>query len=168
MKTSHRSAATASKLFASVGVWCAVVAMLTELTAVQASDMAAAPDDRADSVGHWTVISVEWDGKPVDPELLAMLGVDYRADGSWSVLFKKLPIAQGTSTSNQDRSPKTFEMVTHGSEGVMPSRYTGIYRLHGDTRVLCMVREGRPRPTEFSAPKRSGRMLVTLKRSGNP
>jgi uncharacterized protein (TIGR03067 family) len=167
MKTSHHSAATAAKLLAGVGLWCVAFATLTGSAPVRASDGPAAADDRAESVGHWTVVSVEWDGKPVDPELLAMLGVQYAADGSWSVLFKKFPVAQGTSTSDQDHSPKSFEMVTHGSEGVQPIRYTGIYRVHGDTRVLCIVRDGRPRPTEFSAPKRSGRMLVTLKRKGD-
>jgi uncharacterized protein (TIGR03067 family) len=126
------------------------------------------PDDREISVGRWEVVSVESNGKPVDPELLAMLQVIYRPDGSWAVLFKRLPVAEGTSTYRQDESPKTFEMATLGSESIKPSRYTGIYKHDGDTRVLCLAPDGKPRPDEFTAPKRSHRTLVTLKRASEP
>lgn len=122
-------------------------------------------DDREVSAGHWEVAAVEREGKPMDQEWLARLRVVYQADGSWGVFLRRFPIAQGTSTNRQDVTPKTFEMATLGSEGVAPSRFHGIYRLDGDTRTLCVVREGTPRPDEFSAPHNSGRMLVTLRRA---
>ena len=124
-----------------------------------------AADDRVASVGRWDVVSVEWDGRPVDQEFLAMFQVAYHADGSWAVLFKTLEVARGTSTNHPAESPKTFEMTPLGREGIEPSRYSGIYRLDGDTRVLCVVRHGKPRPDEFAAPRRSDRMLVTLRRA---
>ena len=127
----------------------------------------AAPDDRAMSAGRWGVVAVEWNGTPVDPEWLARLQVAYQADGSWAVYLKRMPVAEGRSTIRQDVSPKTFAMETLGSEGIKPSRFHGIYRLDGDVRVLCIVREGAPRPDDFSAPRNSNRMLVTLKRSGD-
>jgi len=164
MTTRERSAATTVKCPTTLGIWCVVFVAFVSSTSAEPPAHAPGLDDRAASAGHWAVVSVEWEGKPVDPEFLAMLRVDYQADGSWSVLFKKLPVAQGTSKSHQDQSPKTFEMATLGSEGIQPSRYVGIYRLDGDTRVLCIVREGKPRPDAFAAPSRSGRMLVTLKR----
>jgi uncharacterized protein (TIGR03067 family) len=143
------------------GLLCAVV-----LAAMgQPPGSRAAADDRAISVGRWEVMSVEWNGRPVDAEILAMLRVDFQADGSWSVLFKSIPVVQGKSSNRQDVSPKTFEIETLGSEGIKPSRYTGIYRLDGDTRVLCMAPDGEPRPDEFAAPRHSGRMLVTLSRA---
>jgi uncharacterized protein (TIGR03067 family) len=137
--------------------------------AIMAPSYAQAPippvsDDRAISAGRWAVVSVEWDGKFVDPEFLALLQVTYRADGSWAVLFKSVTVAEGKSTNRQDDSPRTFEMETLGSKGIKPTRYWGIYRLDVDTRVLCIAPAGRPRPDQFKAPKRSGRMLVTLKR----
>jgi uncharacterized protein (TIGR03067 family) len=132
----------------------------------QERDAAPLPDDRARSAGRWRVAAVEWDGKPVDDTLLSLLQVDYRADGSWSVFFKSIPVAEGTSVNHADESPKTFEMATHGSDGVEPRRYAGIYRIDGDTRVLCIVPDGQRRPTDFSAPRRTGRMLVTLRRAG--
>lgn len=125
---------------------------------------ATAPDDQVASVGRWDVVAVEWDGRPVDQEWLARLHVAYRADGSWAVFLKRMPVAEGVSTIHQDVTPRTFEMQTLGSEGIQPSRFHGIYRLDGDTRVLCITREGTPRPDTFTAPPRSNRMLVTLRR----
>lgn len=100
--------------------------------------------------------------------MLARLQVVFRADGSWVVLLRRIPVAEGKSTNQQDESPKTFEMETLGSESIKPSRFRGIYRLDGDTRVFCIVPDGKPRPDEFSAPRHSDRMLVTLKRAKKP
>ena len=147
------------------GVWWVAFAAVMAPAYSQAPHNPPAQDDRQISLGRWDVVSVEWDGKPVDPGFLAMLQVAYQADGSWTVLFKNRSVAQGTSTSHQDESPKTFEMGTLGSDGIVPRRYTGIYRLDGDSRVLCIVPAGKPRPDDFTAPKRSGRMLVSLRRA---
>ncbi|MFM7138514.1 MAG: TIGR03067 domain-containing protein [Planctomycetota bacterium] len=124
----------------------------------------AAADDQAISTGAWEVVAVEWDGTPVDPEWLARLRVAYEADGAWIVFLKRLPVAAGTSRIRQDTNPKSFEMQTLGSEGIKPSRFHGIYRLDGDTRLLCIVREGTPLPDTFAAPRHSNRMLVTMSR----
>ena len=154
-----------AKPIASTRLLCVILAALAGPASAQPPATAQVSDDRAISAGHWDVVAVEWDGKPVDAELLSMLQVTYQHDGAWSVLFKRIPVAQGKSTNHQDETPKTFEMQTLGSQGVPANRYTGIYRLDGDTRVLCLVPEGKPRPDEFSAPRRTGRMLVTLRRA---
>ena len=143
-----------------------IATALVALAAGSASPEGAPPDDRALSAGRWTVVAVEWDGIPVTQEWLARLHVVYEADGSWAVLLRRIPVAEGRSTIRQDVLPKTFEMETLGSEGIKPSHYHGIYRLEGDVRVLCIVREGAPRPDDFAAPRGSNRMLVTLKRAG--
>jgi uncharacterized protein (TIGR03067 family) len=150
---------------AAVSAWILMAAVATGFPApARPMDATAAADDRALSAGIWTVAAVEWDGKPVDPELIKLLQVHFRADGSWAVLFRNRPVAEGRSTHRQDTSPKTFEMETLGSERIEPSRYTGIYRLDGDKSTLCIAPAARPRPDDFTAPKRSGRMLVTLER----
>lgn len=159
-------ATTAHRLVA-IGILVAALSSVAPADS-QAADTSRVADDRAISVGHWDVVAVEWDGTPVDQELLSRLQVVFRADGSWAVLLRRMPVAEGTSTNRQDESPKTFDMETLGSEGIEPSRYRGIYRLDGDTRVFCLVRDGQPRPDEFSAPKHSDRMLVTLRRSRQP
>jgi uncharacterized protein (TIGR03067 family) len=143
----------------------AVASALVPLATGPASRAAGGPDDRAISAGRWNVVAVEWDGSHLDEAWLARLQVVYHADGSWAVLLRRIPVVEGRSTIRQDVSPKTFEMETVGSEGIEPTRYTGIYRIDGDTRVLCIVREGTPQPDEFSAPRHSQRMLVTLKRA---
>ena len=114
------------------------------------------------------MVAVEWNGSHVDPELLSMFKVVFRPDGTWAVLFKRMPAAEGRSTNHPDQSPKTFEMETLGSEGIKPKRFKGIYRIDGEIRVLCIAPDGEPRPEEFSAPKMSGRMLVTLRRMPQP
>jgi uncharacterized protein (TIGR03067 family) len=129
------------------------------------SGEAPAPDDQKASVGRWDVVAVEWDGTPADPEWLARLQVAYEADGSWAVFLKRMPVAEGRSTSRPDVTPKTFEMQTLGSEGIEPTRFHGIYRLDGDSRMLCIARVGTPRPDTFTAPRGSNRMLVTLRRA---
>lgn len=158
-----RSAAIAHR----IAILCSAPAAWLALTAI-ACDQAPVADDRASSAGRWEIASVEWDGKPVDPEFLALLHVMYAADGSWAVLFRSVPVAEGTSTNHQEQSPSTFEMETLGSEGIKPRRYRGIYRLEGDTRVLCIAAATKPHPDQFTAPRRSGRMLVTLKRTPVP
>lgn len=59
-------------------------------------------------------------------------------------------------------------METLGSEGIKPRRYSGIYKIDGDRRVLCIAPAEEPRPDEFSAPSLSNRMLVTLNRVSKP
>lgn len=144
-----------------------IVLPLVIVAGVSAADREAVPDDRELSAGVWNVAAAEWEGNPVDPEWLARLRVLYRPDGSWTVFLRRAVVAEGRSTHRQDVTPKTFEMETLGSEGIPPSRYSGIYRLEGDTRTLCIVRAGTARPDEFAAPRRSGRMLVILKRAQN-
>lgn len=145
-----------------LAVLCAAPVWLAVMAPAYARTPAA--DDRSISAGRWAIVAVEWDGRPMDPEFLSLLHVTYAADGSWAVMFRSIPVAEGTSTNHENLSPKTFEMETLGSEGIQPTRFWGIYRIEGDTRVLCIVAAGKPRPDGFVAPKRSGRMLVTLKR----
>jgi len=146
------------------------IVVAAALTAILPGDgprggASAPPDDRDLSAGRWNVAAVEWDGRAVDPEWLARLLVVYRPDGSWAVFLRRIPVAEGTSTNRQDVSPKTFEMRTLGSERIEPRRFRGIYRIEGDTRTLCIVRDGTPMPDGFTAPRGSRRMLVTLTRA---
>lgn len=156
---SHRAVFQNLSLGASVGLACVT------LVSAACGQEQRVPDDRAISAGRWSVAAVEWDGRPVDGQFLAHLQVEYRGDGSWAVLFKGLAVAEGTSVIHPDTSPKSFEMATLGSEGVAPSRYAGIYRIEGDVRVLCIASARERHPADFSAPRRSGRMLVTLRRA---
>lgn len=144
------------------------VVLWAMLASAAESSAAAAGDDRTVSVGLWDVVAVEMNGREFDRELVTLLRVDFRADGRWSVLFRSLPLVDGTSTNDQTADPKTFEVETLARPPAKPARYVGIYRFEGDARRLCFVEEGRPRPDTFTAPAGSGRLLVKLARAARP
>jgi uncharacterized protein (TIGR03067 family) len=146
-----------------LAVWASLPAFLL---ATSLAPVSSSPDDRAASVGSWDVVAVVMNGRPVVPEITSMLQIAYREDGSWTVFFKGMAVGEGTSENDPDSSPKTFEMQTLGGTKTPPRKYSGIYKLEGDTRQLCFVIAGVPRPDEFRAPRGSGRILVTLKRAG--
>jgi uncharacterized protein (TIGR03067 family) len=99
-----------------------------------------------------------------------MLAVVYAADGRWRVLFKSIPVAEGTSSNDPTTTPKSFVMQTLGpANGSRPGdRYVGIYELEGESRRFCFVPADRPRPGEFTSGRGSGRILVTLERPRPP
>lgn len=138
---------------------------LAALTACLVSFASATADDRAASVGVWKVVAVEMGGRQIDADFISRFQVAYRDDGSWEVFFKRLLVGAGASRNDEDASPKTFEMEVAGAAPTNPARYVGIYRVEGNTRQLCFVPDGRPRPDTFAAPRGSGRILVTLKRA---
>lgn len=121
-------------------------------------------DDRAASAGRWRIVSAELNGRQVDPGFTALLSVVYAADGTWTVFFKTLPVAEGTSNVNQAADPKTFEMTTLGSHASAGRRYRGIYEMRGGSRRMCFVPADRPRPTDFSTAPASERLLVSIER----
>ena len=145
-----------------LALWASLLAIVLAGSLARASS---SPDDRAASAGSWDVVAVVMSGRPVDPKIASMLQVAYREDGSWTVLFKGLAVGEGTSVNDAETSPKTFEMQTLGGTKTPPRKYSGIYRLEGDTRQLCFVIAGQPRPDDFTSPRGSGRILVKLKRA---
>ena len=143
------------------------LALVGDTRAPAASPDAEAPQgDPAVSAGRWRIVAVELSGKPVEPEIVSMLSIVYDADGGWTVLFKNIPVAEGTSTVDQATDPKSFEMKTLGSPaGNMPGRsYSGIYEMKGNRRRLCFVPAGKPRPAVFASARRTEQILVTLER----
>jgi uncharacterized protein (TIGR03067 family) len=153
----------AMRLVLAGGVW-ATLALIDARADPQPPAIAVA-DDRAASAGVWDVVKVEMNGKRLDDEFVAMLKIAYQSDGAWTVLFKGLVVGEGRSQNDPDTNPKTFEMETRGGTKTKPRRYTGIYRIEGDSRELCFVSDGMPRPDDFTAPRKSGRILVTLRRT---
>lgn len=132
--------------------------------AVSVAVASAADGDIATSAGRWHVIRVEVNGRLVDQEFTDMLAIDYAADGSWVVLFKGLPVGEGTSTVDEAAQPKAFEMETRGTAGKRGRRYIGIYDVEADTRRLCFVSADRQRPREFRSTPVGGEMLVMMRR----
>jgi len=147
--------------FASPSLLC-LHAMLLSAAGVFGAD--GLEDDRAVSAGRWRIVSAELNGRPVDPGFTAPLSVVYAADGTWTVFFKTLPVAEGTSSVDQAADPKTFELTTLGSNASPGRRYRGIYEMRGGSRRICFVPAERPRPTDFSTAPASERLLVSIER----
>ena len=122
------------------------------------------PDDRAASVGRWRVVAVTMNGRELDPDLTAMLSSAYAADGTWRLFFRSLVVAEGVSSNHPDTVPASFEMRTLGHPPDDGRAYWGIYEMTADRRRLCFAAADQPRPTEFSAPRASGRTLVEFER----
>lgn len=151
------------RLVVAGGAWATLA--LIDARADSRSPAIAVADDRAASTGVWDVVTVEMNGRRLEDEFVAMLKIAYQADGAWTVLFKGLVVGEGRSQNDPNTNPKTFEMETRGGRKTKPRRYTGIYRMEGDSRQLCFVSDGMPRPDDFTAPRKSGRILVTLRRT---
>ena len=114
--------------------------------------------------------------KPTDPP-----------SGEWEVLkwelngLVQVEHKYGKSNTTIRFEPKKWVVVDHGFAGrgeraeyykngeifeidLPDSGKRGIWKVDGDTLLLCFGRPGADRPTEFTAPKDSKRSLWTLRR----
>jgi len=121
-------------------------------------------DDRAHSAGRWRIVTAAINGREVDRDITSLLSVTYAPDGRWGVLFKNIPVAEGTSVIDATSEPRSFRMDTRGGTGSPARAYRGIYELRGDSRRICFVPAGAPVPTEFSSPRGDGHILVEFAR----
>lgn len=113
--------------------------------------------------GEWRAVSIEVNGNAVGADALAKIVVENGRDGEWTLLVDGAEIAEGTSTIDPTVTPKTIDFKV--SKGNDAGRETfGIYELSGKTRRICYAEPGRQRPSDFSAPAGSGRVLAVFER----
>jgi uncharacterized protein (TIGR03067 family) len=131
----------------------------------------AAADDRLEAIkkdrkkyeGTWRVTSLEINGNKSSEEDAKRITVINKADGTWILQANGEKITEGTSEIEPTKNPKTIDFME--SEGKNKGKpLLGIYELGDDTRKLCYAELGKERPTDFSAPAGSGRVLVEFKR----
>jgi uncharacterized protein (TIGR03067 family) len=146
------------------------ILVLVALTAA-AGFLKAAGDAKEDAIkkdrklyeGTWRVVSVEVDGNPLAEGEAKKLTVTNTADGKWTLESDGQTIAQGTSTIDPTKQPKTLDFtVTEGPNKDKTS--LGIYEITADTRRLCYAPPDKDRPAEFSAKAGTGFVLVQFKR----
>jgi uncharacterized protein (TIGR03067 family) len=112
--------------------------------------------------GEWSMVSGEADGQPLPAESVkgwkrvARGGVTtVTVDGR--VLFK------ATFTVDPASKPRAINYAM--TEGPTKGQtHLGIYKLDGDTVEFCVAAPGTARPTEFTAPAGSQRILSVWKR----
>ena len=113
--------------------------------------------------GTWQVVSYERDGKPGDAKAIEgrTLVVD---KGTFVDAQAGKTLGKGTLTLDPAASPRTIDaLFTEGFPKGKTSK--GIYERDGDTLKACAATIGKDRPTNFTAPAGSGRMLVTYRRA---
>jgi uncharacterized protein (TIGR03067 family) len=135
------------------------------------SFLIAANDVNSDSVrkereiyqGTWRVTALEADGSRMSEDDRAKVTVINEMDGKWTVKLEEAVIWQGTSTIDPTKTPKTIDFIPTEGDHVGKT-FFGIYELGKETRKLCYAEPGKERPSEFSAKKGSGHVLITFKR----
>ncbi|HEV2947378.1 MAG TPA: TIGR03067 domain-containing protein [Gemmataceae bacterium] len=136
------------------------------LTAADDAKQDAIKKDRKKYEGTWRVTSLEINGNKSSDEDAKKITVVNKADGTWILQVDGEKITEGTSEIDPTKNPKTIDFME--TEGDNKGKIVlGIYELRDDTRKLCYAEPGRERPSDFSAPAGSGRVLVEFKREKN-
>jgi uncharacterized protein (TIGR03067 family) len=147
------------------------LAVISLVTRVGMLAVAAGADDEATKkdmkalTGTWRIVSEEREGTELGDEELKGAEAIYAADGRYSMVRGgDKPVYEGTFEIDATTEPKTIDF-TQVSEGRTEGRVIpGIYEIEGDTLRVCRTTGGKGRPTGFSAPAGSGRVLLFLKK----
>lgn len=71
---------------------------------------------------------------------------------------------KGAIKLDETKSPKHIDLTTRKDGPFKGRNLAGIYKLDGDTVMLCLNSEKPERPSKFEAPAKSPLMLLTFKR----
>lgn len=113
--------------------------------------------------GTWVVTQAIFDGQETAPEVAGSIRRVVEGD---HVVWQRdgKPFAGTRIELDPTREPKTIDVFPDGGPN-RGQRAPGIYRLEGDTLVLCMAPPDGTRPDAFEAPSGSGRSLMTFRRA---
>jgi uncharacterized protein (TIGR03067 family) len=110
--------------------------------------------------GTWQAVAAEMDGKAVSPEAVKSLKLVIKCDRLFLTGFDRARIAEEvTFTFDPSQTPKTIDLQDLLLD--VPANF-GIYSVEGDTLKLCVDKDGRHRPEEFTSKK--GKSLLTFQR----
>ncbi len=117
--------------------------------------------EKAALKGKWQVVTLEdSDGKTPEEETRKM-----RASITDSVISTKQgkDDSQGEYTIDPTKNPKEIDIKL--LDGPEKGKWVkGLYRIDGDTLVICSADPGEDRPKEFKVAKGSNSVLITFKR----
>ena len=112
--------------------------------------------------GTWRAIEIVVDGNKLDMAASQDFTVINKPQGDWVLFNKGKEIAKGTSTIDPTPKPKTLDFKV--SEDDQNQTYLAIYEYGETTRRMCFSKPGDARPSDFTAPSGSKRILVTFER----
>jgi uncharacterized protein (TIGR03067 family) len=114
--------------------------------------------------GDWEL--VEWIQFGAQSAFPAGSGVEFRPDGKrlWRDGPGRRPDERGYKLYPKT-TPAAIDLI-RPADGSPPDVFPSIYKVDGDTLVLCIGNPGAERPTRFEAGPGSSTMLMTFKRVG--
>jgi uncharacterized protein (TIGR03067 family) len=109
----------------------------------------------------WKFVTIDAEGRPVPPELFKDDRLILKGKRFTSTVHGNT--TEGVFKIDPTASPKSIDITFTDGPGKDNSQ-KGIYELDGDTQKICWSAPGKPRPTEFEAKARSGRILQVLEK----
>ena len=108
--------------------------------------------------GQWSVVSLEYEGKPAQAEKLK--GMHLLFEGNQLTIKRggKI-IGQGTFTLDPKQTPPALDYQE--AKDVYSPYDAGIYLLEGNTLKLCTTADRKKRPTDFDS--KQGQVVVLKK-----
>jgi uncharacterized protein (TIGR03067 family) len=109
----------------------------------------------------WKFVSIDVEGRSVPAERfgedrLVLKGKQFTTTVGGNT-------TEGTFKIDPTATPKTIDITFTDGPG-KDNTQKGIYELDGDTQKICWAAPGKPRPTEFEAKPKSGRILQVLEK----
>ncbi len=109
----------------------------------------------------WKFVSIEVEGNAVPADKFEDDRLVLKGKQSTSTVQGNT--VHGTFKIDPSAKPKTIDITITDGPG-KDNSLKGIYELDGDTQKICWAAPGKPRPTEFEAKAKSGRMLQVLEK----
>src|SRR5262245_42964237 len=118
------------------------------------------PPKSAAIEGEWTIETALVGGKPDEAIQLNPIDKIVITSNRWTVIGGGKPTYETSFRLDPRQNPAQLDFGSPGQDGVTTG---AIFKLNGDSLVICYVLEGE-RPAKFECPSGSSVRMITLKR----